>query len=302
MRVFGPEKIRSSVTPALARKQMRLALISAWQGALTAPSRLNSPLGDRTLRFSTGAVEGDWFGYRSYAAPGASDDDEIVVVCDDQTDAVRALAVAGGLGPLRSGAIGAVALDALGPKEPTGITLIGAGRQAWHQLWALPDRFREVPIRVRARNARRTEEFAIAASSILDLEVFASSSVEDAMLGSDVVLLATSSREPVVPTSLLDDVSYIATVGPKTLGAAEVAGDLFASTDRLVTDSTEQLQGYEPAHILMASGLESSVVHLGAILCRDAVVQGERTIMLNVGLAGTEAWLLNELWLLEGGE
>lgn len=301
MRVFGPEKVRSAVTPSLAREQMRLAAVAAWRGALTAPARLSSPLGSRTLRFSTGAVRGDWFGYRSYAAPGARDHDEIVVVCDDETKVVRAIAVSGGFGPLRSGATGAVALDALAPENPRGITLVGAGRQAWHQLWALPDRFREVPIRVRARDERRTEEFAIAASSILDLEVLAAPSVEEAVQGSDVVILATSSSEPVVPNELLRDVRYIATVGPKVLGSAEVAGDLFSKTDCLVTDSTEQLQRYDPAHVVVASGLEESVVHLGALLCHDAAPQGDRIVMMNVGLAGTEAWMLNELWRLEGG-
>lgn len=301
MRVFGPEKIRSLVTPSLARTQMHLAAVAAWQGALTAPSRLSAPLGNRTLRFSTGAVEGDWFGYRSYAAPGASDDDEIVVVCDEETEAVRAMAVAGGLGPLRSGAMGAAALEALGPRDPSSITLIGAGRQAWHQLWALPERFREVPVRVRARNQRRTEEFAVAASSILDLEVLAAGSIEEALSGSDVVVIATSSREPVVDSSLLEKASFISSVGPKSLGAAEIGGDLFRPGDCLVTDSTEQLQGYDPAHVVMASGLESGVLHLGALLSRDAVKPGGRTIMLNVGLAGTEAWLLNEIWRLEGG-
>lgn len=97
---------------------MRDAILAAHRGELVAPPRATADLGDRRLMFTCGARRGHWFGFRSYAAPGAAGDDQVSVVQDASTGRVRGLAVGESLGPIRTGAIGGLALDVLGP-SPT---------------------------------------------------------------------------------------------------------------------------------------------------------------------------------------
>src|SRR5260370_1445785 len=107
------------------------------RGELVAPPRIHADFGDGRLVFTTGRLRGSWFGYRSYdtfpADPGA----QVVVVHDETSGQVRAVAVGNELGPRRTGAIGAVAADALAPPGAGIAAVIGAGTQAYTQLWAL---------------------------------------------------------------------------------------------------------------------------------------------------------------------
>lgn len=121
-------------TPAVVRAAMAEALVAAHRGELLAPPRVAAPLGERRLTFTCGARPGHWYGFRSYTAPGADGDDQVVVV-QDEDGLVRGVATGAALGPRRVGGIGAVALDALHPGPARRIAVVGTGTQAWHQLW-----------------------------------------------------------------------------------------------------------------------------------------------------------------------
>ena len=106
------------------------------RGELAAPARIHADFGDGRV-FTTGHLRGSWFGYRSYdtfpADPGA----QVVVVHDETSGQVRAVAIGNELGPRRTGAIGGVAADALAPAGAGIAAIIGSGTQAYTQLWAL---------------------------------------------------------------------------------------------------------------------------------------------------------------------
>jgi hypothetical protein len=68
------------------------------------------------------------------AEPGA----QVVVVHDESTGRVRAVAVGNEMGPRRVGATGAIAADALAPAAAAGVVaVIGTGTHAYTQVWAL---------------------------------------------------------------------------------------------------------------------------------------------------------------------
>lgn len=295
MRLLTDDDVRRLATRALVHTAMREAVVAAHRGELVAPPRAQADLGDRLLRFTCGARPGDWFGYRSYAAPGDAGDDQVVVVHDETTGAVRGLAVGLALGPLRTGGIGAVALDALGPEQPERIAVVGAGTQAWHQLWALPERFRHVPIRVHARSAASRETFAARARAELGLAAEPATSAADAVRDADVVILATSSPTPVVTADELRAGAYVTTLGPKQVGRAEFAPDLARDAALVVTDSPAQVGAYDPPNVLAGSPVEPALVHLGAVLAGEVSPPEGTRVFFSVGLAGTEAWLLNTL-------
>ena len=110
MRVLSDVEVEQLATPEVVTASMRRAVLAAWRGRLVAPPRAKVELGDKRLMFTCGRVPGDWFGYRSYVAPGAGNEDQVVLVQDDATGAVRGLAVGKTLGPRRAGGIGSIRL------------------------------------------------------------------------------------------------------------------------------------------------------------------------------------------------
>jgi ornithine cyclodeaminase len=106
-------------------------------GELVAPPRVHTDLGDGRLVFTTGRLRGSWFGYRSYDSFGADPGAQMVVVHDEASGMLRAMAIGNELGPRRVGAIGGVAAAALAAPDAHVVVLIGTGPQAYTQMWAL---------------------------------------------------------------------------------------------------------------------------------------------------------------------
>lgn len=206
---------------------------------------------------------------------------------------MRALAVGQALGPRRVGGIGAVALEALAPTDVTTIALVGTGTQAWHQLWALPHDYRDRPIRVHSRNPDSRARFVDRARTEFGLDVSAATSAEEAVRGADVVILATSSATPVVEAEWIRPGAYVATLGPKQVGRAEFDPSIAHTAAFVVSDSPAQVGAYDPPNVLVGSGLEEDLVHLGAVLAGDVQPPEGTRVFFSVGLAGTEAWLLD---------
>lgn len=292
MQVLDDAAINELVTPALAADAMREAVIAAWRGELLAPPRAGVPLDGARLAFTCGARPGDWFGYRSYRAPGSGGEDQVVVLQDETTGRVRALAVGQALGPRRVAGIGAVALDAMGPTAPERIALLGTGGQAWHQLWGLPERFREVPIAVHSRTPDHRDEFADRARRELGLDIRPVASASAAAADADVVILATSSSTPVLAARDIRPGAYVTTLGPKQTGRSEFEPSLAADAALVVTDSPDQVAAYDPPNVLVGSGVDERLTHLGAVLTGEVEVPLGTRMFFSVGLAGTEAWLL----------
>lgn len=303
MRLLSDAEVEGLATPEVVRAAMREAVIAAWRGEFISPPRTSRELSDRRLTFTCGQVAGEWFGYRSYVAPGSGAEDQVVIVHDEVSGRVRAAAVGRSLGPRRAGGIGAVALEALAPASVEGIAVIGAGTQAWHQLWALPDRFRSVPISVASRSASTRDAFVERAKHELHLDVRACGDPVGAVRGADAVILATSSSTPVLAAADIRRGAFVSTLGPKQAGRAEFGPDLAGDAGLLVCDSPAQIGAYDPPHILAGSPDAARVEHLGAVIAQPprqlAAIDASREtrVFFNVGLAGTEAWLLNAIVL-----
>lgn len=293
MKILDDEMIRERVTASLAADAMREAVMAAWRGDLAAPPRATVPLDGGRLAFTCGARTGDWFGYRSYRAPGSVDEEQVVVLHDEESGRVRAIAVGSAIGPRRVAGIGAAALDAMGPRVPERIALIGTGGQAWHQLWGLPARFRETPIAVHSRTPERREAFADRAGRELGLDVAAARTAPEAADGADVVILATSSSTSVLAADDVRSGAYVATLGPKQVGRSEFEPSLAADAALVVSDSPAQVAAYDPPNVLVGSGVGERLEHLGAVLAGEVPVPEGTRVFFSVGLAGTEAWLLD---------
>jgi ornithine cyclodeaminase/alanine dehydrogenase-like protein (mu-crystallin family) len=89
----------------------------------------------------------------------------------------------------------------------------------------------------------------------------------------------------------------ITTLGPKQQGRADFGPDLVEAASVLVTDSLDQVDAYDPPNILVGTDHANRLVSLGAVRAGDAAGAAPEGIALffSVGLAGTEAFLLDRL-------
>ena len=239
----------------------------------------------------------DILGYRSYDSLPTSPGAQVVVVHDESSGQVRAIAVGNELGPRRTGAIGAVAAGALAPADARTVAVIGSGVQAYTQVWALSAVRQVAEVRVYSRDPARRAAFAERVQPLVAGACLPVTDARAAVSGAEIVILATSSPVPVIDVAWIGPGSYVTTLGPKQRGRAEFGLDLPAAAALLVTDSTAQIAAYDPPNILAGTSHQQRLVSLGAVRAGEvSPPAGDGiTVFFSVGLAGTEAFLLDRL-------
>lgn len=291
------DDIRSRLDARDAVRWMGEAIDAGYCGDLVTPPRVHADLGDGRIVFTAGRLRGSWFGYRSYDTFAEDPGSQLVVVHDEGSGEIRAIAIGNELGPRRTGAIGAVAADALASPTATVAAIIGTGTQALTQLWALSAVRNLSQVRVFSRNPARREAFAERAQRLYGVACDAAPSARDAVDGAQIVVLATSSPTPVIDAGWLESDAYVATLGPKQRGRAEFGLDLPDIAALIVTDSLAQMDAYDPPNTLVDTPHHERVASLGALRAGDVArpEPGSVTLFCSVGLAGTEAFLLDRL-------
>ncbi|HZE40111.1 MAG TPA: hypothetical protein VE172_14990 [Stackebrandtia sp.] len=277
---------------------IRQAIGAAHRGELVTPPRTHVPFDGGRLTYTAGRMPGRWFGYRSYDSFDMPSGDQIVAIHAEPSGDVAGIAVTAELGPMRVGAIGGVAADALASPGASSLGLIGTGTQAWMQLWAISTVRRLDSVAVYGRDPERRERFAANASERYGLDVRASDGPEAAVSDRDIVVLATNSGTPVVDAAAIRPDAYVTTLGPKLRGRAEFDAALAERAALVVTDSPAQVRAYDPPFVLTGTPHLDRMVSLGAVLAGE-VRPEPGTLFCSVGLAGTEAYLLARLVGLE---
>jgi alanine dehydrogenase len=113
----------------------------------------------------------------------------------------------------RTAAVSAVSVRHLARRDASRLAIIGSGVQARSHLEAiaLVRDLREV--RVWSRSLDNRTAFAREMRSRVNAPVTVASSAEDAVNGADLIVLATSSREPVVRSEWIVDGAHVCAVG-----------------------------------------------------------------------------------------
>lgn len=277
---------------------MRAALLAAYAGRLVAPPRASARLDGGRLVFTAGQLTGQWYGFRSYDTFRHDQGEQLVVLHDAADGRVRALAIGAELGSRRTGGLGGVAVDALARPDAATLGVVGAGGQAWTQVWAAAAvrPLREVTVYCRTLATR--EAFAARVRAELGIPARAVGSAATAVRSRDVVVLATTSPTPVVDALDLAPGTHVNAVGFKQRDRAEFGPDLLDRAEVLVTDSPAQAAAYDPPMLAATAPYADRLRDLGAVL---AGAQPGRTdprqitLFCSVGLAGTEVFLLDTL-------
>lgn len=288
-RVFDDDDVRSLLDAGTAVRTVRSAILAGYEGTLKAPPRVRADLGDGHLVFTAGRLrEQGLYGFRAYDT--LVDAEQLVAVWSSRDGRLLALVHGTELGARRTGAIGAVAVDVAARTGPVRLGVVGAGAQAWTQLWALRAVRDVAEVVVAARRRERAEAFARRAADELGVRTRAAGTVEDAVRDRDVVIVATNSAVPVLDAGWIAPGTHVTTVGPKTVSRHEVPAALADRAAVVLTDSRGQAAGYPEPHVFATDPM----VELGAVLAGAAVARtdpAQITVFCSVGLAGTEVAL-----------
>ena len=191
---------------------------------LIAPARSDTDLNEAgKFVFTVGGSTGtdSLVGFRVYDMNHfkSSHRDELVAVFCGSTGAIKALVAGTQLGPIRTGAIGGVAIKYLSRSNSKVLGLIGTGPQGRTQLLAAASVRQFDKIKVFSRNPRRCGEFAGQMSRELGQPVQAAMSAREAVEEADVLICATVSPDPVRPIgSSLECTSTTSARSLKTTG------------------------------------------------------------------------------------
>ena len=152
-------------------------------------------------------------GYMYAAGFGNRDAQFVQPVFDAESGALIALLDGASLNPFKTGAAGAVGVDALARTNAATLAVIGSGAQARGQLRASATVRNFETVNVYSPTAENREKFAAEMNEHLDAAVAAVASSDAAVEGADVVITATSAADPVFDGDLLEDGAHVTAMG-----------------------------------------------------------------------------------------
>jgi len=152
-------------------------------------------------------------GYTYAAGFGGRDAHFTLPLCDAESGEPLAVLDGASLNPFKTGAAGAVGVDALARADATDLALIGSGAQARGQLRATATVREFDRVEVYSPTADHRESFAAEFNKELDATVAAVASADAAIEGADVVITATNAGEPVFDGDRLELGTHVTAMG-----------------------------------------------------------------------------------------
>ena len=191
-------------------------------------------------------------GYLYSAGFGAGDAWFMTPLFDADSGEPLALLDGASMNPHKTGAAGAVAVDALAREDSDVLAVIGSGPQARGQLRAATTVREFGDVRVFSPTPASRESFAATFDEQLEADVRAVDSSDAAVSGADVVITATTADEPVFDGDTLEPGTHVTAMGQyapekreldaRTIERATYVPDL---RERATIDSGEFLAALE---------------------------------------------------------
>jgi ornithine cyclodeaminase/alanine dehydrogenase-like protein (mu-crystallin family) len=193
---------------------------------------------------------------------------------EGKTGTLLALIQADYLGQVRTGAASGVATQYMARPDASEVGLFGSGKQARTQLLAVT-RVRKVRrVQVYSPNEERRVQFAREMSPLCACDIEPVPRPEMAAEDKDIVITATSSREPVLNGHWLAEGTHLNVVGSNFLGKAEVDAVTVRRCESIVVDSKDQAR-LEAGDFVQA--LEEGSIHWADVHELGQVIVGRYT-------------------------
>jgi ornithine cyclodeaminase/alanine dehydrogenase-like protein (mu-crystallin family) len=197
-----------------------------------------------------------------------------VSLYDGKTGMLLALIQADYLGQVRTGAASGVATQYMARPDAAEVGIFGSGKQARTQLQAvcLVRKIRRAQVYSPSEEHRR--RFAEQMSELCNCEVQPVPRPEMAAEDKDIVITATSSREPVLNGNWISEGTHLNVIGSNFLGKAEVDDVCVRRCDSIIVDSKDQARA-EAGDFVQA--LEEGSIHWADIHELGQVIVGRYT-------------------------
>lgn len=214
-----------------------------------------------------------------------------VILHDGETGAPKLIANASAITAIRTAAVSAVATKLLAREDAHVLAILGAGVQARSHLEAIPlvRGLREV--RIFSRTKKKTESVAAAfrspAEGLKPAMIRVVGSAEEAVRGADIIVTATSSREPVIKHEWISPGAHINAVGSSVKSAREIDTETMVSAS-LFVDRRESTLNESGDYLMAGIGPERIRAEIGEILAGQAkgrTSKDEVTLFKSLGLA-----------------
>jgi len=241
--------------------------------------RVSLPTG-ATLHYMAGA-DPDYFGIKVYSTHPVSGAHFQVLLYQSADGLPLATFEANHLGQIRTGAASAVGTKYLARPDAAILAVIGSGFQAETQVRAISQVRAIGEIRVWSRSAEKREEFA------RRMNARAMDSAREAVEGADIIVTATSAKDPVIETEWVSPGAHINAMGSNRPNRRELPTDLVLHrADLVAADSVEDAQ-IESGDLIISGALsrtlEFSDIVAGKIPGRTSA--GQITVFKSNGLA-----------------
>jgi len=208
-----------------------------------------------------------------------------VLLFDGETGQLRALLDGSAVTAIRTAAVSAVATRALARPDARELAILGAGVQARSHLEAMAELGRFERARVWSRTRDAVD--ALIAESKAPFPVEAADSAEQAVRDADVVVTATSAREPIVSRDWLAPGTHVNAVGSSISSTRELDSETMAAA-ALFADARESMVNESGDYLMAGLGPEHIRAELGEVLVGSG--EGRRsdeelTVFKSLGLA-----------------
>jgi len=194
----------------------------------------------------------------------------LVILHDGETGAPKAIMDASAITAIRTAAVSAVATKLLAREDSKVLAIIGSGVQGQSHLEAIPliRDIREIRIfsRTKQENAR---------------------SVEEAVKGADIIVTATSAKEPILKREWISPGTHINAVGSSIKSTRELDSQTVRAAS-LFVDRRESTLNESGDYLMSGVGPEHIRAEIGEILIGKAkgrVSKEELTLFKSLGLA-----------------
>jgi len=159
-----------------------------------------------------------------------------VLLHSGETGEVLGIFNAAAITAIRTAAVSALATSLLSRAGSATLAIIGTGAQARAHLESIPLVRPIAAVRVAGRSHERAAKFVEQQHPRAGIRIEASRSVEEAVRGADIVVTATSSRDPIVRRDWIAAGTHINAVGSSVATSRELDGVTVADTRAELTN------------------------------------------------------------------
>ncbi len=163
-----------------------------------------------------------------------------VALYDGKSGELLSLMQADYLGQVRTGAASGIATEYMARHDSSEVGVFGSGKQARTQLEAVCAVRKIVRVQVYSPKEESRRRFAAEMSERCKTEIIPVPRPEMAAEDKDIVITATTSRDPVLNGHWLAEGTHINAVGSNYLGKAELDAVAVRRADSIVVDSKDQ--------------------------------------------------------------